>query len=433
MREHFEYKIVIRTSNPYVKTEDLKKLFEAWRYGDYRIWFLMREDGYGDYCIEISAGREIRGEGVNITRHWNEVSASLEKGEIPDWLVEKVLNQKIVSEAMKIEELLKTKGELHMKAQEMKESVKASEKLEKEVKNLTTGECQKYLENIKETTPVKEENEIAPVAAMKEETVEKETTGESEKNTDTNGDTEDSVKDECDKKTTTLSNCNLPTIQSSDKKVMLCIRGDYALIMMPLYDAESLVVEDCKLYLHNLETNMVHIGAGAELKIDKSKILSATDHGVMKILKRFTVNFTEDDMKIAYERAKTFLENVNTMVEISTSMNIQQAYIEIVKFAIEKAEQEKSAKVMDIEIKCKYDEKAQVISIKDSYLQEILDEVGAGYTKVVFCKKLCMLEAHYGVSLIIRKKGRYTCNETGNNRFYKFIIVDELLCNGGVA
>ena len=230
-----------------------------------------------------------------------------------------------------------------------------------------------------------------------------------------------------------LTNSNLPSINSTDKKAMLCVRGNYALMMMPLYNAESLIVENCRFYLVNIITNEPMIGAGCELKLAKNKLLDASDHGVMSNINKFIVTFTEDDMKLAFERAKIYLENMKDMVAVSSSMTIQEAYCEVVLFAIEKAAQEKGAQTMDINRKCKYDEEEQIVYIRDNYLKDLLDEIGAGFTQTIFCKKLCLLEAHYGVQMMIKNKGRYACNSAGNIRFYKFRIVEELFEEGGAA
>ena len=230
-----------------------------------------------------------------------------------------------------------------------------------------------------------------------------------------------------------LTNRNLPVINSADKKAMLCVRDNYALMMMPLYNAESLIVENCRFYLVNLITNEPMIGSGSELRLEKNKILGAADNSVMRNINRFTISFTEDDMELAFERAKIYLENMTEMVSVSSSMTIQEAYCEVVLFAIDKATQEKGAQIMDVDRKCKFDKKEQIVYIRDNYLKDLLEEIGAGFTPIVFCKKLCMLEAHYGKQMIIKNKGRYACNSAGNVRFYKFRIVEELFEEGGDA
>jgi len=347
---------------------------------------------------------------------------------------------------MKIGEALK------MKEQQIAESAKAEAKLQKEVKEITTGALQGYLDTAKAFAPSEDldlENlsleeifgpavetlsgveEVDSDDTECEEITEENVTTDFAGSVDNVDDGEDVNGNKEDKKPTAFSNANLPEIKPTDKKVILCVEGKYALYMMPLYDAESLVVENCKLYLQNLETKKLHIGAGCELKIDKSKILDSTDHKVMKIIKKFKVNFSEDDMKTAFERAKHFMELSDDMVAVSTSMNIQQAYTAVVRFAIEKAEMEKKANVMEDDRNCKHNKAEGIVSISASYLQEVLDEVEAGYTKIVFCKKLTMLEEHCGVELLISSKGRHTYNETGNRRFYKLKINKELLNSGG--
>lgn len=228
----------------------------------------------------------------------------------------------------------------------------------------------------------------------------------------------------------------LPIIKRNDKKVKLCEKEKYDLYMMPMCNAENLIVEGCKFYLVDKETKIPKIGAGHEIKIDKEKLMSSTEHNVMERIKKFEINFTEDDLKCAFEIAKEYLEKNGEMVKYSDSMNIQDAYGEVVAFAMAKSSQEESAKVMEGDRKCIYDKDKGIVEIKDGYLQDILNEIGAGFTKTVFCKKLCMLQEHYGVNIIIRNTNSrgYSYNKTGNVRYYTFRIVEELLnVEGGVV
>ena len=228
----------------------------------------------------------------------------------------------------------------------------------------------------------------------------------------------------------------LPVINPTDKKVVLCRRGKYEAVLMPIYNKENLVVEGCKLYLVDIETNIPMIGSGNELKIAKDKLEGATDHRVMKIMDKFTVTFSEDDKKLAFERAKIFLENVEEMVGVSNSMTIMDAYVEVVMYAIEKAAQEERAKVMDGDRKCKYDKEGGIVKIKDDHMKTVLDEIGSGFTVPIFCKKLSVLQEHLEKEIIIRNRGRrgYSYNHAGNIRYYTFRIIDGVFDNeGGVA
>ena len=89
--------------------------------------------------------------------------------------------------------------------------------------------------------------------------------------------------------------------------------------------------------------------------------------------------------------------------------------------------------MLEIDRKCKYNKKENIVAINDRYFKELVEEIGIGYTPVVFCKKLMMVEAHFGQKLILHNGGRYARNTVGNRRFYNFYIVEEIMGKGGVA
>lgn len=90
---NLEYSVAITPDYTDFKSEDLEKISEAWSLGDYRIWFEMELDLWGNPHIVISASREVAHAGVNITKHWREIRKEFEQGEIPDWLVEEALKE----------------------------------------------------------------------------------------------------------------------------------------------------------------------------------------------------------------------------------------------------------------------------------------------------------------------------------------------------
>lgn len=222
-------------------------------------------------------------------------------------------------------------------------------------------------------------------------------------------------------------NENLPEIKPEDQSVTLCIKDGFRLEMMPIYNADNMIVEKCKLFLVNANTNIPMLGAGAEMQIAKEKIMSSPDQTVFNIIKRFIINFSMDDISRAFERAKEFLETSKSMLAVNTSLNIIDAYREVVRRAIERSKCEDNA--IDGQNKegrrCKYDSEEKMVSIRDCYMKEILEDTG--YTSATFCKKICMAEVCLGVKLLKHQKGRYACNETGNNRFYKLWVIDELM------
>lgn len=92
--KNLEYRVEITPDYPDFKSEDLDKISEAWGLGDYRIWFEAFENLYGEPEIVISASRDIRHKGVNITHCWLEIRKQLENGEIPDKILEKALKER---------------------------------------------------------------------------------------------------------------------------------------------------------------------------------------------------------------------------------------------------------------------------------------------------------------------------------------------------
>lgn len=232
-------------------------------------------------------------------------------------------------------------------------------------------------------------------------------------------------------KTVETTNETLPEIHAGDKKALLCTKDGYNLYMMPVMDSTTMIIEGCKFYLEH--EGLLMIGAEHELSISKDMLLRASDHAILNNLNKYAVNFTEDDLKRAFERARRFLENVKELASHKNSLSIQEAYAEVVRFAKDKSEQEYLDGLQ--KYNCKYDSEERTVSIRDSFFQTVLDEIGSGYTKIVFCKKLAILAQHYGKELLISNKGRYTFNETGNNRWYKLRIVDEWLNKdkGGAA
>lgn len=225
----------------------------------------------------------------------------------------------------------------------------------------------------------------------------------------------------------------LPEIKSEDKRVTLCIRDGYRLEMMPVYNADNMIVEKCKLFLVNSNTNIPMIGAGTEMQIAKEKIMSAHDHTVFNVVKKFIINFSDDDIKKAFDRAKEFLETSRSMLAFNNSLNIIDAYREVVRRAIEMSKSEDNAtdsKTTEGR-RCKYNPEEKMVSIRDKYMKEILEDTG--YTPVTFCKKICMTEACMGVEILKHHRGRYTYNEAGNQRFYKLWVIDEIMTETEVA
>lgn len=313
---------------------------------------------------------------------------------------------------------------------------KGEETMTAEVKELTTGEASRYLEqkeqeqaqankesvHTEEEVPVEESDEIDRLDNVAEEQkVQDEHEEDAKDSSSETGKEESKEESKEDLKET------LPEITPEDKKVVLCIRDGYRLEMIPVYNADNMIVDKCKLFLVDVMTNIPMIGAGAEMQIAKDRIMSAPDHTVFNVIRKFKINFFEDDIKKVFDRAKEFLENSGSMLALNSSLNIIDAYREVVNRAIEKSKSEDNATGSESKDgrQCKYSSKEKMVSIRDKFMKEILEDTG--YTPVTFCKKICMAEVCMGYEILKHNKGRYACNEVGNERFYKLWIIDELM------
>lgn len=288
------------------------------------------------------------------------------------------------------------------------------------------------LNTIKESTKEEEimtakdaapETSVTPVQSVTEDNLKSETL-EKAKEVETSSDEEIVTQpDMCDSDL----NKELPAINPDDKKVVLCKKENYRLEMMPVYNADNMIIEKCKLYLVNETTNIPMIGAGAELQLEKYKIELATEEMMFNIIRKYVVNFGSDEVKCAYERAKEYLNKSRSMLSVNYSMNIIEAYRTVIVRAKEKALNEEIdiTSASNRERNCEYKPKENKVFIRDKYMKDILEETG--YTPTIFCKKLCMAEASMECKLLEHNPGRYSCNLKGNRRYYILCIVDELI------
>lgn len=330
-------------------------------------------------------------------------------------------------------------------------------KEENTLKEYTTGDLQRFInqksqeETQKEAT-VKEET---PETSVTEDNLKSETLEQS-KEDETSSDEEIATQpDICDSDIDISKACpapksdeeleddteedsddpnkNLPQITPDDKRVILCMKEGYRLEMIPVYNADNMVVEKCKMFLVNEADNVPMIGAGAEVQIGKEKIMGADDFCVLYVIKKFVINFEDNDIKLAFERARKFLETSRSMVALNNSLNIIDAYREVVRRAIKMSKSEDNATdSKNTEGRqCKYDPENKIVSVRDTYMKKIMEDTG--YTPVTFCKKLRLAEVSMGVNFLKCSKGRYAYNETGNQRFYKLYVVDEYMEESEVA
>lgn len=218
----------------------------------------------------------------------------------------------------------------------------------------------------------------------------------------------------------------LPEIKPQDKSAVLCKSGDYFLNIMGVVNRTTKRMKGYKLFLSDT-TGMVYIGSGEELVISKERLKGADNIDVLNIVNQFQVNFSEDNLKTAYERAKKFMEVSKQASCDDLEKNIVEVYREVIACAMNCAKEEE--KRLDI----KYDEVTKVVSIRDKNMQEVLDRIDPNYTKVKFCKKLVLMEDLIDEKIIIRNRSGnkgYGYNETANKMYYKFRIIDKMMNAG---
>nr|WP_304577698.1 hypothetical protein [uncultured Acetatifactor sp.] len=227
------------------------------------------------------------------------------------------------------------------------------------------------------------------------------------------------VKDNMEKPVETAAEnteSNLPPISKDSPYAVLARKDGYQLNMQICGDMSTMRSDGCRLYLTDIQTGKLYISSSSEITISKAKILSASDHAVMNVLSNFIVDFGENDKKKAFDRAKHFLEVVTNITNMPSSRCIEDILNDVVDSIKTKASGDSSGNY-------KYDVQEGTVSVISDQFQKLLDEIDAGCTKTVFCKKLRMVEQHYGKTIIISNRGGtgYGFNDTNNRRYYKFV------------
>ena len=145
----------------------------------------------------------------------------------------------------------------------------------------------------------------------------------------------------------------------------------------------------------------------------------------MNFIRDYMVGFTDNDVKLAFDRLRKF-KNKGNAFEVSESMNVMDVYEQMIASAIDLAKIEGEQKVSEDNRECIYHEKANDVYIRDRKLREMLDDMGAGMSPAILCKRLRLVEAHSGRKLILSNSGtgRYTKNVTGNRRYYVFAVIE---------
>lgn len=223
---------------------------------------------------------------------------------------------------------------------------------------------------------------------------------------------------------------NLPEIKADDRSVVLLRSENHSICMQMFVKETTQTSEGCSIYMCDKRGIPLLDGTG-EISISREKILSASDDNVMRILNRFNLSISEGERRLAFERAKEFIEKTKRPTYVRTTDSIAEIFRRVIERAVAEAVEEESNVELDpADYKYSIDAEGHSIMIKANYFQELLNAVDAGITKVVFCKKLRIIEAAIDETIIISNRNGgtgYGFNSTGNQRYYKFNMETILL------
>jgi ssDNA-specific exonuclease RecJ len=201
--------------------------------------------------------------------------------------------------------------------------------------------------------------------------------------------------------------------------------------MMCITNKTTMQNEGCRIYLVNTITKTRYIGAENEIRIAKETILNARNYEIMYPIKRFNIEISEDQLKQAFDRAKEFLEKSKKPLFDDTTATIGEAYVRVVEYALQCAKAEADSEdIIQEKRKFIYNKKEKTIMIYTGIFNDMLKHLDLNYTQKIFNRKLKMLETDMGVQLIYtnRSEGKgYGWNTTGNVRYYKYALNEELL------
>jgi hypothetical protein len=231
----------------------------------------------------------------------------------------------------------------------------------------------------------------------------------------------------------------LPVITSESNVVELVRHEDVSLCMQILLNPNTGVSGGCDIYLVDRKSGLPMLdGGGENLHLKKSRLCSATDEKVLNCIGDLEENFSIDEKKQAFERAKLFLEVSKSRTPIKTSMSFEETYSCLTQYIIEGEAIEKlDDNLMADQRKFLFDEEAGVVGVRDNYFQHALDDICSGYSQRGFLKSLKMVEAHLGTTLEISNNGRHGWGTTQKGkfmRFYRFKVMDlSTLCKEETA
>ena len=182
-------------------------------------------------------------------------------------------------------------------------------------------------------------------------------------------------------------------------------------------------INDIKFVLS--ENGKIYLGLEKLISIPIETIMDrASRFDCLMDLKRYDYSLTDNDLKFAFENLQKLVRNRKFIVETDelAVTDVLDYIFQYVEFMISESKNMSLEEQTEFHDKYRVDEESIMISTK--IMDGVLEEIGAeGYTKIIMCKRIALLEKFLGVKILIGnrsgKKG-YDFNTTGNKTFYKF-------------
>ncbi len=206
--------------------------------------------------------------------------------------------------------------------------------------------------------------------------------------------------------------------------MLLDLKDGNKFFMFKEVDASTGLVIGYQIYLE--KNGIPLISAEKDIKLTRQKLLNAKNFTVMNILQNFYPRLSVEEIKEAHEVARNFCECDSGAIYQNVGKSIPELYSKFIKLVQERSSEED---YNNIEKKYKrYDYNNTFVEIETKEFDKVLEEIGAGMSKIKFTRALTRLIGTTGNELVIDSNdGRNAINRVGNVRVYRFAIIKSLL------
>ena len=320
--------------------------------------------------LELKTYRDTRDYGYDeqndITKKWASVKKALINGEIP--------------------ELLKN----HLK--ETKENKVAEEDVE-----------MKEMEKVVETTETMTNSDNHSKETKENKVAEEETTAPAQSKTDLESVDNDTRYNELLNKE--------HKIAEKSRCAVLCRRDGYRFEVQAFRNGANNTIQSYQVYSVEEETERVLIDSSGGVKVSREKVLCSKNEDCMSFMRKFDVNFTKDDLKIAYERLKKFMETSKWRVDCG-EITVEDAFELFKELVMQRADVEEKDSKID-KRHYKYNKAKGWFQVSAEKFQQALDDADTGFKRRKFCQELKMVENSKNKVIILGNRSKKEAEKEG--------------------